>query len=770
MKCTKPILLLALFCLAACTKDDIQTTDTPEQNQTILADPGLEWKTMAFVTAINNTGDDFPTLSNPHDLSVQYSSSDSSVAAIDRNSGEITLIAAGSTTITATSEATDTYAHGEASYLLTVVGVETTLQSAGIAWSATSCQAILESNDNSYPTLSNPNALSVHYKTTDATVATISSTGELTLHKIGTTTVIATTEETETYAAGSASYNLQVISSTDTGIGTYTFPSTGDSSSEDDIVNTTFTRQITITWTSSGASVEGDAYGYVSVSGGNVTVQNSGSEFIVYKLTGTSSNGSFTLYSARKQAILLSDLTLTCPTGAAINNQSPKRTFLLIEGSNTLKDSSSASYTTSGDEDMKAVVFSEGQLVISGGGSLTVNALNKQGKSGLTSDDYVRVMKSPNLLITTDTSAGHGLRGQDHVQISDGHLSVTTSAAMKKAIGSDNYVLIEGGTTSLIVSGGVAYDSDDAEYKGSAGIKADNYFAMTGGTVTIKNSGAGGKGISAGSYTYDATTHVVADSYITGGTLTINCTGSESNDVSAKGIKIGWVTKNGSGDHATVTGNAGNLRISGGNVMVTCSKSEALEVKGDLTISGGSVYAYSTGDDAINSQGELDITGGYVYAHSTQNDALDTNHDLKISGGYVFAITTKGAPEVAIDANTEGGYKLYIQSGATVVAYGGLENNYQASQSVYSMSCSAGNWNALHDGSKYIAAFKAPSGISSVAVSAPNLSKGYTGVTVSGDTYCNAIWATSGISGGTSVSLSTYSGGGGGPGGGGHHW
>jgi hypothetical protein len=40
-------------------------------------------------------------------------------------------------------------------------------------------------------------------------------------------------------------------------------------------------------------------------------------------------------------------------------------------------------------------------------------------------------------------------------------------------------------------------------------------------------------------------------------------------------------------------------------------------------------------------------------------------------------------------------------------------------------------------------------------------------VSVGGTTYCNGIWASSGISGGSAVSLSTYSGGQGGPGGGG---
>ena len=285
---------------------------------------------------------------------------------------------------------------------------------------------------------------------------------------------------------------------------------------------------------------------------------------------------------------------------------------------------------------------------------------------------------------------------------------------------------------------------------------------MTGGTVTIKNTGSGGKGVSAGSYDYDSSSHKLSDSYISGGTLNITTTGSESNDVSSKGIKIGY--KQASGRSYVY---AGNLRISGGKVIVNCSKSESIEAKGNLTFDGGETYAVSSADDAINCQGELNVNDGFVYAYSSQNDAMDSNGNMKLNGGYVFAVTTKGSPEVALDANTESGYKLYINSGATVVAYGGLESGYSASQSVYSMSGTAGAWNALYNGKSFIAAFKAPSSLSSFAVSAPSLSSGYKNVTVSGTTYCNGIWATDGISGGSSVSLSTYSGGQGGHGGGG---
>ena len=60
-----------------------------------------------------------PTLNNPNGLTVTYKSSDTEVATVDE-SGNITLVGGGETTITASSEATETYKAGEASYTLTV--------------------------------------------------------------------------------------------------------------------------------------------------------------------------------------------------------------------------------------------------------------------------------------------------------------------------------------------------------------------------------------------------------------------------------------------------------------------------------------------------------------------------------------------------------------------------------------------------------------------------------------------------------------------------
>lgn len=726
-----------------------------------LVKAGLSWSAETYSATLGSADNTYPTLTNPNSLTVSYSSSDTSVATIDSD-GNITLVAAGSTTIIAQTEADDTFAAGSAAYTLKVVKQTVTL-----SWSESTFKAILE-EENTFPTLTtDPEGLSVSYTSSNESVATISSDGNITLVAVGSTTISAIFDGTDIYKAASAAYSLTVASGTDTGAGTYTYDSTGDTSSDDDISNTTFTRMITVTYSGTTATVEGDYYGYASVSGADVTVNNTGNnENIVYKLTGATTSGSFKLYSSKKQAILLSGVSITNPYGAAINNQSGKRTFVMVEGSNYLYDSSSAAYSAS-NEDMKAVFFSEGQLIFSGSGILTVEAKNKQEKSCIASDDYVRIMDCPTLKLTSSsTTAGHGIRGKEYVQLSSGTTNISSAASKKKGITSEDYVLVEGGTHNITITGSAAYDSEDAEYKGTAGIKADNYFGMTGGTVTITNSGTGGKGIRAGSYSYvEDNSTAISDSYMTGGTLKVTTTGSEhtTGDVSTKAIKIGYKEKSG---NSYVYG--GNLKISGGTIIASCSKSETIEAKGTLTISGGEIYSTSSADDAINSYGNLTISGGYVYTYTTKGDSIDANGNLTLSGGYVFAVTTAGSPEVALDANTESGYKLYINSGATVVAYGGLESGYSASQTVYTMSGTAGSWNALYNGSSFIAAFKAPSGISSFSVSAPSLSSGYKGVSVGSTTYCNGIWATSGISGGTAVSLSNYSGGGnqgGGPGG-----
>ena len=527
---------------------------------------------------------------------------------------------------------------------------------------------------------------------------------------------------------------------------------------EDLIGNTTFDRTIAIVFSASGATVSRDANGIVTVSGNKVTADNTSTkEKVMYKLSGTAADGYFKVYSKNKQAIVLDGVSLTNPSGAAINNQGKKRCFVVVNGKNSVTDGSS--YTsTPVDEDEKAAFFSEGQLIFSGEGSLTVTA---KGKAGITSDDYIRFVASPS--VTVSSTAGHGIRGKDAVVVSGGMLDVTVSAAMKKGMTSDSLVVFNGGVTTIKVSGGTAYDDDDQEYKASAGVKADQLFVMNAGSLTVSNSGQGGKGISGD-----------GKGYFQGGSVKVEVTGSNYGQSSSGMGHGGWGGGSSSSSDSSKSSKGikfdGNLYITAGEIVSTASNHEAIESKGVLEISGGTVYAQSK-DDAINAAGDMAITGGTVCAYSTGNDGLDANGNLYLEGGLVYAIGSGGA-EVAIDANTEGGKKLYL-NGGTIVAIGGLENGSVLSQACYSSSAWTKNtWYSLTVGSKTVA-FKTPSSAGSgLVVSGSSDPSVKSGVTVSGGTTLSGglLNADGSISGGSSVSLSAYSGGQGGnqggPGGG----
>jgi hypothetical protein len=163
-------------------------------------------------------------------------------------------------------------------------------------------------------------------------------------------------------------------------------------------------------------------------------------------------------------------------------------------------------------------------------------------------------------------------------------------------------------------------------------------------------------------------------------------------------------------------------------------------------------------------------------ASASGNDGIDANGNCYIKGGNVVAIASV-QPEVGIDANTEGGKQLYI-TGGNVVAIGGFERGASITGgTAKSASYSKSTWYGLSNGSEQAFAFKVPSNSSmgsTMAVYTTGTAALSKGVTGSGDSF----WSGNGyvaFSGGSSVTLSSYSGGGGqpgggGPGGGGRGW
>ena len=552
-------------------------------------------------------------------------------------------------------------------------------------------------------------------------------------------------------------------------------------------------------------------YVTAEVSGAHVTITQTNTEAIdndeiTYVLSGSTTDGSLTLDGSYKCTVSLAGLTMTNPNGAAIDITNKKRIQLsAMNGTeNTLTDGSNGS--------QKACIYSKGQLQLQGKGTLNVAGNTKHAiKSG----DYISVknltlnitkavgdgisceeyfqMKSGTVTISGtgdngiqcdlggDTSTGettdHDDEDSGNVYIEGGTLNINVTAAAAKGIKADGDIKISGGDITVNTTGGGAWDSDDKKTKASSCLSADGNMTISGGTMNLNSTGAGGKGIN-GDGTFTAT----------GGTTTIKTSGnavvaSSSGNLSTvssssqldrydsdyksspKGIKIdGAITIS---DNAVIS------------VTTTGAGGEGIESKTNINITGGQVTVNAT-DDAINSSynddtkslstaGDLTISGGYVYARSTGNDGIDTNGNCYIKGGLVYAIGTS-SPEVAIDANTEAQKKLYV-SGGTIVAIGGLESGASLTQSCYSTnSWNKNTWYALTVDNKTIAFLTPSSGGTTLVVSDAAQPTILSGVTVSSGTeiFDGAGYIDATVTGGTVVSLSSYTGGGGfGPGGGG---
>jgi hypothetical protein len=562
--------------------------------------------------------------------------------------------------------------------------------------------------------------------------------------------------------------------------------------------------QVTVSYdgTLATVAVAGNVAQYVAptVSGAHVSIDQTNTKAvdddeITYVLSGETSDGSLTLDGSYKCTVSLAGVTLTNPSGPAINISNKKRIQVSAKAGtdNTLSDGADA------NESWKGCLYSKGQIQLQGKGSLTVYGNTSHAiKSG----DYITVK---NLTLNVKSAVGDGIScnkyfvmnsgivtisgvGDDGIQcdleddddvtaettdhedensgniyIQGGTLNISTSAAGSKGIKAVGtlYINETSATTIVTVTNSGSVDtSDSSDLVASACLKSDKAIDISGGTLSLTNSGQGGRAINS-----DGTLT------ISGGNIDAKAQGSNyGSSGQGGGFPGGWGGNGSSSNHKYAKGVKadGDITIKGGTLNVYSKNHEGLESKGTITISDGQVYVQAS-DDAINAASHLTISGGYVCGYSTGNDGIDANGNCYIKGGLVYAIGTS-SPEVAIDANTESGYKLYV-TGGTIIAIGGLESGSELSQSCYQASSWTRNtWYALTVGNETFAFQTPSSGGSGLVVSGASQPTLVSGVSVSSG---NSIFGGMGytdasVSGGSSVSLSSYSGGGGfGPGGGG---
>lgn len=172
--------------------------------------------TLSFASdnAIGRKGEAFAgnALTNPANLTVSYSSSDTDVATVNSSTGAVTIVAAGTTTITASFAGNDTYTSGSASYMLKVLDTPTiTVSNQTIAWGETF----------TYNAASNVTGGPVTVTSGNTSIATVDGL-KITPVACGEVTITVSTAEDETYKAGSNTFTLTVTAPA----GSTTAPST----------------------------------------------------------------------------------------------------------------------------------------------------------------------------------------------------------------------------------------------------------------------------------------------------------------------------------------------------------------------------------------------------------------------------------------------------------------------------------------------------------------------------------------------------------------
>ena len=502
----------------------------------------------------------------------------------------------------------------------------------------------------------------------------------------------------------------------------------------------------------------------ITIDGNNVTANHGSTEGVCYVVTGKTTDGSLVVNGNTNFELNLNGADITSASTTAIDIEGKGNAYLVVNGTNKVKDGTTA--------DHKAAIYSKGKLLISGDGSLEVYGTYKNGIHGKTN---IVIDKGVNLYV--NSTANNGIKAGDNMYINGGIINVEVSADGGKAINGDADVVINGGRTTVIATGNGTWEADETlayggDTKAAAGIGSDATFYMNGGELYAKATGSGGKGVKADleGYITGGKIRIITEGglyYSNGSTESHNYTGNTDNlpaayTSSPKGMKIGYKD-----DTVTPTETYGVLKISGGDIMIRTSgnNAEGMESKGTLDITGGTLLVYAH-DDAINYTGDMTISGGTTVAVGTNNDAIDANGNMYLKGGTIIACGANGA-ETGIDINEQ--KKLYISGGYIFAIGGRVDGNLgSTTQGIISAtgSVSANSSISVSNGSKTLFTFTMPpvsySGSNVMIISTPDLSSGSTYTLTAGSSSASVT---------ASNTISSGMGGGGMPGGGpGQRW
>lgn len=334
------------------------------------------------------------------------------------------------------------------------------------------------------------------------------------------------------------------------------------------------------------ASVKGVT---ASVSGAHVTLTSTNTtDELLYVLSGSSADGSFTINGSYKMRIHLNGVSLTSSKGAAFDVECGKRIEVkLMKGTeNSFADCANGS--------QKACFYTKGHLELKGKGTLNVTGNTRHA---ICAKEYVLLKASTgtvNVLSAVSDGIHCGRGSQAAADYEDCRFTMNGGTLNLSNCGSDCIDADDYGTA--IINGG-AINLHMSQTDG-AGIKADSLFYQNGGDIVLDITGPICQGIR---YNYCG--------YFAGGTLSGTIAGAGSKALKAKKDTASTVNNGGDahfdGTYVTLTLAAGTyatdntkcigLRVdknwsqTAGSITLTRSNSAAVgvDVRGTTTHTGG---------------------------------------------------------------------------------------------------------------------------------------------------------------------------------------
>ena len=354
-----------------------------------------------------------------------------------------------------------------------------------------------------------------------------------------------------------------------------------------------------------------------------------------YTLTGTIEDGLIYINTDGNVKLILNNVTITNSKGPAIYVENAKNVEIeTVSGTtNTLIDGSSyAGY----EEDVNAAIYSKDDLILSGEGTLKINA---NYSDAIVSKDDLKITSGTYIIDAKDD----GIRGKDSLEITGGVFTINAKGdALKSTNDTDSskgFILITDGDftikstndgiqaeTDLVINGGkfnITTGNNTSSEDSIKGLKAGNLIEINGGSFTLNTiddsiHSNGNITINKGDFNItssDDGIHADGLIEINNGSFTINA---------HEGIEATYVKIN----NGTISINATDDGINAANK--SDSYSPTVEINGgNITIKMGS------GDtDGIDSNGDIYITGGTV--NITGQSAFDYDGNAKYTGGTII--------------------------------------------------------------------------------------------------------------------------------------